>query len=351
MNFEIASVNKPLSIVSAHADGPEFSALDRRLFNVLFYNAYQKIQNDFRQAYEVHEINMADLQNFLEQDRGAIHESLQRLWGVKITIQYQDTENNQSYTTYGHYLSYQVPNDNVGVLSYMFDKFIIRFMNFNQIYAPIELGVSNQLKSTFSHRLYEAMSSQWRKFNPVWQISIEEARTWFEVGDNYQRFDKFKAGVIETAIKEVNLHAPFSVNVEYIKAGLGGKVVALKFTADPEVRGENYRGILKPKHVAFRDGNTRDMFDGLLDTDRVNPPAISRETWDEAVKIVGPDADLEALRLKWFKQAGAHAHSNPDASFRAYLMVFANAEAAAAPVVHEDIDVEMMFNDMMGGKR
>lgn len=350
MNLERAEFGKPLSIVSAVADGPEFTALDRRLFNVLFFNAYPKIKSDFRQSYEVHQINLADLQHFLGHDRRAIHESLQRLWSVKITIQYQDDESGAGYTTYGHYLSYQVPDSNDGVLSYMFDKFIIRFMNFNQIYAPIELAVSNQLRNSFSHRLYEGMSAQYRKFLPVWQMTVEEARAWFEVGNNYERFDKFKAGVIEAAVEEVNKHAPFTVKVEYIKSGRGGKVVAIRFTADPQAPGELYAGRkAKPKQIAARDTDTRDMFDGMLDRDRSQPPNLQKETWKKAAEIMGPQSDLNALRDHWFEANGARSHINPDVTFLAWLKIRANVAETAAPV-HSDIDVEMMFEALMKGE-
>lgn len=307
-------------MVLARADGPDFTLLDRKVFNVLYANAYRRMRAnpDERQR---HTIKLSDLATAVLHpldDIRSLKESLERLWSVKVTIDYTDDANDNRQLRC-HYLSYSMSKMIAGELEYAFDPLLMQFIANQQVYALIELNVSSAMTSIYGSKLYEIMSMVVRMYRDGWKAGIEELRELFELGDKYERFDHFKKNVIDRAIEEVNRAAPFKVEADFIRQGRGGKVEAIEFRATPKRADEFLLEGKGNKNKA--DLYTIDLFDGVPEVDKLVPPEIRSDTVAAAQRLLGPDVDVLKLRDEWFSVYGSKAHNSPDEMFLSWVKV------------------------------
>lgn len=316
---------KTSQVVMAHADGPEFTLLDRKVFNVLYANAYRKIKVSSHDR-NIYTMNMQDLALAVLQphdDLRMIRESLDRLWKVKITINFKDLNGNP-HTLRGHYLSYAMSEVSNGELTYAFDEILMQFISNQRVYSLIELDVSSSMKTFYGSKLYEAISMIVRKRIQRWRITIEDLRVFFELGDRYHRVDHFKREVIDKAINDVNQNAPYIVVAEYKRGGRGGKIEGVVFKARPKQPDELSHGLGDNK--VRSDVHTIDMFDGKTETDRLLAPILRSDTIAEVERIMatedGEPVDVDALRDQWFDIYGARTHGrNPDQLFLSWVRI------------------------------
>jgi len=316
-----ARFSKSMEVILARADGPEFTLLDRKVFNVLYANAYRRLRAN-PQDRSPHRIQLNDLARAVMQHDGdlrSVRQSLERLWSVKIDVDYEDFEGTARKLRC-HYLSYTTTKMEGGELEYCFDELLLQFIAHKKVYSLIEVDVSSAMTSIYGSKLYEAMSLVIRRLDPRWNPTLDEIREYFEVGaTKYDRFDNLKRNVIDKAIEDVNRHAPFTVEAEYLRSGRGGKVTGVTFRASPK-RVDDF--LIPAKTEKTRsDLHTIDMFNGMTTADMLVPPELRSDTLAEATRMMGKDADLEELRDKWFGIYGARVHSNPDEMFLSWLKV------------------------------
>lgn len=334
--------SKTTQVVLARADGPEFNLLDRKVFNVLYANAYRRMRANPHDRTP-HSIKLRDLARAVQQphdDLRKVRESLERLWSVKIAVEF-DTEEGEPHALRCHYLSYTTSKLDGGDLLYCFDDLLLQVIAHQKVYALIELNVSSAMTSVYGSKLYEAMSLVVRMMNPKWDASLEELREYFELGDKYDRFDQLKRKVIDRAIDDVNKHAPFRVTAEYIREGRGGKVTDVVFKALPK-RTDEF-GLVPSSPKAGDDMHTIDMFEGVSRADKLVPPDLRSDTIMEAERLMGPDADIPALREQWFGIYGARVHSSPDEMFLSWIRVQKERLETAGL---EDLDLDALLNDV-----
>ena len=311
---------KTVHVVLARADGPDFSLLDRKVFNVLYANAYRRMRAN-QDERQIHTIQLKDLAAAVlhrVDDIRAIKESLERLWSVKVTIDYSLEEGDQRQLRC-HYLSYNMSKMNDGELSYAFDPILMQFIANEKVYALIELNVSSGMSSLYGSKLYEIMSMSVRMFREAWTTSVEDLRRFFEVGDKYDRFDHFKKNVIDRAIDDVNRSAPFRVDAECIREGRGGRVTAVAFRTSPKTADEFLlEGRVNKKKS---DMYTIDIFEGVPEVDKLVPPDIRSDTITAAERLLGDGVDVLKLRDEWFTIYGAMTHTSPDEKFLAWVRI------------------------------
>src|SRR3546814_10304904 len=121
---------------------------------------------------------------------------------------------------------------------------------------------------------------------------MDDLRQFFGVAGSHERFDNFRKKVIERAITEVNEVAEFEVSVEYVRGGLGGKVIEARFTAASKshARLMDVRALIDPLgrgRTAARDANTVDLLDGRTDSERGGSAGISNAARERAQEMVG----------------------------------------------------------------
>lgn len=337
--------------VMARADGPEFLAIDRKVFNVLLANAYRAIQS---RGSGVHRIKLSELADGLLMGyetaaqmadfNRQIHESLKRLWSVNVEIDFE--EEGKPYSVKCHYLSYSYSKVEGSDIVYAFDDLMLACLYQPSVYALIELNVSSRLKSGYAGKLYETMKLYHRRFDNTWEAGVEALRSHLELGDKYPRFEQLREHVIERAVAEVNDHAEFSLTVKYHRSGRGGKVDRVSFTTVPKQTADiKLIGASKPATPTGRDRDTVDMFDGITEADRSAPPPLSSSTVAEAARMLGvTNDDVLYERDKWFEEFGVKTHRRPDESFLAWLHM---RESKATNPELKDVDTDALFNRLL----
>lgn len=342
-------------VVGAHADGPEFLAIDRKVFNVLLANAYNALRN--QSGAGIHRIKLVDLADKLlvgyetasqvREFTAQVRQAMDRLATVNITVHFtEEIEGGtpREATARCHFLSYISSKVDGADVVYAFDEILLVFLHDQRVYSLIELARSAKLKSGYAGRLYEIMLMYYRRHDKKWEISLEELRQVMEVGEKYPRFDHFKEYVIDKAIEEINAHAEFALNVKYERRGRGGKIDRITFTArpnDPRLIALEASG----RAAAGRDRNTLDLFDGKSDSDKDMPPELASNTIAEAQRILG-GSTIEAVyveRDRWFDLYGAQTYRRPDEMFLAWLQMRKD-DSGQIP----DVDVDALYGQLLG---
>jgi plasmid replication initiation protein len=91
-------------------------------------------------------------------------------------------------------------------------------------FTKYKLANVAKFKSTYSYRLYEFLS---RWGHGEYTVSIAWLKERLELTDKYQRMDRFKADVIDVAVKEISATSDIKVTYEQIKKGRN--IVAFRF--------------------------------------------------------------------------------------------------------------------------
>ena len=118
--------------------------------------------------------------------------------------------------------------DRKGLIYIRFNHDILPYLtNLKDNFTSYNLKHVAKFKSTYGVRVYELIK-QWCNTKNSIDITIEELKEIFQLGDKYQRTDILKRGVIEPALKDINTHSDLKVSYQNIKTGR--KVTGFKFT-------------------------------------------------------------------------------------------------------------------------
>lgn len=291
---------------------------DRTLFNYLLARAYNEMAEGI-----THEIAVKDVLEYLKIDRTTkLLESLTRLGHATINIKYM--ENDEDREIIAHYLSVNFSKAENGVLKYAFDPILVQFQMDPKVYSLINIDRIRDLKQLPSITLYEIMQLHYHKMNPEWTINVDSLRSLFGITE-HPRFDNFKKNVIEKAITEVNAIASFDIEVDYIKGGKGGSIIAVKFTAVSKThkRFLETRDIksLKNKRSIVTDKNTIDLLDGMSFEERGGPAEIQQSTIDSLMEKYKDNLNINVqdLLIEWRKKFKGTILKNPDETFNDWI--------------------------------
>jgi hypothetical protein len=336
--------DKSVHIIVAKSDR-NLTALDRKVFNNLMANAYSSLQKR-----QIHKIRIADISAMLLGDGGSdetVRNSLDRLFEQNISIEYVDEEGIH-HTQRCHYLSWKLSDMSTPQLTYAFDPMLLQFLVDPKIYATVKVDISRRLKSVQSIKLYELTQMIRFQFNASKEMTLEEVRQYLEVGDKYEeRFNHLKSRVIEPAVQEVSSIADFTVGVEYIKSGRGGKIDGIVFRVIPKISGTNPDSAPTGRKSGKLDDKQIELFSGSTAAERSMPPEVSEQTLRTAQSILGPDGDIQAMLSEWFSEVGERTHLKPDESFLSYVHI--KAASNTDEFLEQDVDVEALFDQMMKG--
>lgn len=316
-------INKAAQIILARERG-ELELIDRKTFNYLFNRVYGQLRNG---EGAIHRVPVADILQFLgHSSTDRLHESLARLGSVEIVIDYVD-DDDVPHSSKARYLSYDIARSHDGWVAFSFDNMLMRFLHNPKVFATLQLNAIRSFKSTYGARLYEIMALQQHKRFPHWEPTLETFRDVMAVGETYGRYDNLRRRVIDTAVDEVNSIAPFSVDVEDVRSGQGGRVIALRFTAAPKGP-RTLKGLSEAASAAFvsrgggrrgpRDPHTIDMLDHRTDAER-DPLELRPETFHEAADTSGREDGVAALVEEWRERMRGRRVRDPDRAFLNWL--------------------------------
>jgi hypothetical protein len=314
------SIKKAAQVILARETG-ELELADRKTFNFLLSRVYGQLRLG---ESAIHRVPVSEILDFLgHSSNDRLHESLSRLGSVEILIDYID--DGVAHSSKAHYLSYDISKSKDGWVHFSFDAMLLRFLHNPKVFATLESSAVRRFKSTYGQRLYEIMALQLHKRVPVWDPSVDVFREVMAIGDSYTRFDNLRRRVIDPAVDEVNEIAPFSVDVEDVRSGQGGRVVALRFTVAPKgprtLKGLSDAASASPNAQSrrrARDPNTRDLLDKRSDAER-DPLDLRPETIQQAAETADLPDGINGFIDEWRQRMRGRRVRDPDRAFLHWL--------------------------------
>lgn len=310
---------------------------DTKVWHYLLHRVYGEIGKT-----KFHRIPVAELMAFLGHSSPArLHESLQRLNDAEIRLEWTD-EDDVPHSLRAHYISYDIAHSMDGNVTFAFDPFAIELLSNPTVFAQLSLSHMDAFGSIYATKLYEIMALRERREHRIWEPSVEEFRAQMAVESNYRRFDNLNQRVVIPALDEVNEVAPFGVILNYIRGGLGGKVVALRFETVPRDRRTLMDAASVPARRRGRNPDVPDLFDGRTDSER--RVTVSAEALERAAEMVGSHFDPDEEVARWRLEMEGRRIRSPDRSFLNWLdLRLARGRADAGP------DLDAVEQDALAG--
>jgi hypothetical protein len=326
-------IRKAAEVIMARQLG-ELELIDRKTFTYLLSRT---MPNLHRGEDAVHKVPVSDVLGFLghgSTDR--LYESLKRLGSVNIEIDYVD-EAGHKHSAGARYLSYDLTRHPDGWVEFAYDPILLRFLHKPKVYAIMSSRTVQLFRSDYAAQLYEIMSLHTQRRYPCWEPSLEEFREALRVGDGYGRFDNLRRRVIDVAVEEVNKLAPFNVDVEDVRAGKGGRVIGLRFTA-VQKGPRTLAGLSEAAPAQMprarrgrlgRDPNTRDLIDGKADAER-DPLEVGEDALLAAVEM-NDGQPIDAHLDHWRERMRGRRMRDPGRTFLHWLEIRLAKEREEAP--------------------
>jgi hypothetical protein len=316
---QAGALKKAAQIIMARDHG-DIELVDRKVFNFLLYRVFQELRPD---EAVVHSVPVSDVLNFLgHSSTDRLNECLSRLSSMEMVIDYVDEAGipNSART---HYLSYNMERTADGWIRFAFDPILLRFLHKPKVFALLAPNYLAPWRSDYAAKLFEVLSLYVNRHHKVWEPSVEKFRETMNVGDGYQRFDNLKKRIIETAVEEVNAIAPFNVAVDYVRGGVGGKVVSVRFTVLPKGP-KTLLDLSAARATGRRDGrrdpNTPDLIDGLTDEER-RARGVSPEAMERALSLLPGGEALDGYLDAWRTSVAGRNVRDADRSFLNWLEI------------------------------
>lgn len=216
-------------------------------------------------------------------------------------------------------ISYDIAHSIDGVITFAFDAFAIELLSNPTVFAQLSLSHLQSFRSIYATKLYEVMAIRERRDNRVWEPSIDEFKEMMGITEGYDRFDNLNRRVVIPAHHEVNEIAPFGVQLDYVRGGVGGRVIGMRFETVPRDRRTLLDAALPhpvPSLVWERPRDP-DLFDGVTDAERAY--AVSAAALARAAEMMGPTGDPEEEVQRWRNELVGRRIRSPDRSFLNWL--------------------------------
>lgn len=222
-------VRKHVAIIHAHS---MMSALQRKIFNVLLYEAHHatnKHENNDSVSIEC-SMPLSALSKevkFKSNNIQYLKESIDELASLKIewNLLKDRVPTNISFLNM-RVLQGSPTFYKDGLFNFSFHKVMLSLLNTPSVYGTIDLEIQSQFESKYGHALYEN-ASRLVNLQKEKIIELDVFRKIFCVQENkYETMRELRRNVITKSTEEVNDLANFTVNIEDIKSN--NKIIAFK---------------------------------------------------------------------------------------------------------------------------
>jgi plasmid replication initiation protein len=233
--FSEKCLRKHVSIIHAYS---MMSALQRKIVNVLLYEAAEKNKNDDSSSVSIEcSLSLSKVARearFNSKNTQYLKEAIDGLASLKIewNLLKDRAPTDVSFLNlrvlHGSPTFYQE-----GVFKFSFHKLMLELVENPAIYGTIDLDLQSRFESKYSHSLYEN-SSRFVNLQKEKTIHVDIFRKMLGVdGDKYKSMREFSRNVLKPAIEEVNDRADFLVNIENIKQGKS--IVGFNFSVNEKI--------------------------------------------------------------------------------------------------------------------
>lgn len=222
-------VRKHVAIIHAYS---MMSALQRKIFNVLLYEAYHAVdkKEDRDSVFIECRMPLSALSkeiHFKSNNIQYLKESIDEMASLKIewNLLKDRVPTNISFLNL-RVLQGSPTFYKDGVFNFSFHKIILELLNSPSIYGTIDLNVQSKFDSKYGHALYEN-ASRLVNLQKEKIIELDLFKKICCVQENkYESMRELRRNVITKAVEEVNDLAGFTVKIEDIKEN--NKIVAFK---------------------------------------------------------------------------------------------------------------------------
>lgn len=191
----------------------KLSLLERKLSNVLLFNAYDSLLE--KRQHQIDIKTMALLMGFDSNNTQVLKDALKTLLNSVIEWNYLNKNNKEVWGASSMLASGEIEN---GVCTYEYSQALAEKLYNPEIYARINLSVQRNISSSYGLALYEICVRYLGVKSTGW-IDIDDFRALLGAHDieSYKAFKCFNDAVIKPAVKEINKATNIYIEVELKK--------------------------------------------------------------------------------------------------------------------------------------
>lgn len=316
---DLSSIVKPEELVDVVEMTP-LTLQDRRIYNLLIGNAWNKILNT-----SAHVIERKELTSYVNSNNQDIASSLRRLMSAIVQVKIRHNRNGEASIRQIALLgTNEIERD--GEIKYSFPAELVKIIENTQVFARLHTKVMFELSSKYSLALYEFLQKRGNlQYKNSEKLTVDEVRGLLGVSKNsLKSFGHFNDRALKPACMEVSMLSDFDINAEPIRTGR--KVTHVEFTwgrkADIGAKVSAVEEIDRGK-MGRKARMTRSV-DRLDTTPQLAfPKHISESAFEKAKQIAinaGTGWDIYAIREQFFdfvEQKGAP--ENYDGAFIGFV--------------------------------
>jgi nucleoside diphosphate kinase len=319
------SIVKPGELVDIVEMTP-LTLTDRRIYNLLLANAWNKIAEPVQ-----HAIAKRELQNTLHKGTDRLEDSIRRL--MSAIVQLRVLEGKQWVTKRVQLLGGNVvPDADDGFIRYDFQPLMREIIVESKVFARLRKQIMFALSSKYSLALYEMIQKRGNMARTFEEMTIDEFRSFLGVpAGKLKTWINFKNFAIAPAVREVSDLSDFKVTVEPVK-GKGKQFTGVRLgwerKALPELheveRELNFSKVGRKARLA----GTVEVVDFGAGAAAAAPALPSRlvlkaDTFDKVRKLCR-GYDIYMIENEWRQWAADKAApGNADAAFIAFAKAYA----------------------------
>lgn len=223
-----------------HMEG-SLSLLERKLYNVLLLNAFDRLEQD--QIHALPTWVLCDLIGFNSHDIKHLQESLKTLMSTVFELNLLRDGKREwkasSLLAYAEIVG--------GVCKYAYSPLMAQWLKNPEVYTQVNFSVLNQFSSAYTAALYENCL-RFRAVGKTRDLEVDLLRMLMGAHKDasYQEFKEFKRRVLDVAVSEINRCSDIYVEPIYTKTGR--KITSVSFVVKKNPQ----------RHIAVVDTQCRD---------------------------------------------------------------------------------------------
>jgi plasmid replication initiation protein len=221
---QLQSVKKNVGTIHIEA---KLSLLERKLFNVLLFNAYENLPH--QESYSIPVKVLCDLIGYDSKDVPYLKETVRKLRSVEVTWDILKDTPHEEWGVSGLISEGKIKN---GIVTYSYSPTMRERLYNPDIFARINLSVMRTISSGYTLAIYENCL----RFLGTGSTGFKDFDLWrrmFGVSNEatYKEFKYFNKFILKPAIKEINAFTNIIIAPEFKKEKR--EVKAIKFSVKP----------------------------------------------------------------------------------------------------------------------
>lgn len=313
---------KPAELIEIREVSESLTLADRRIFNMLLANAWDKIQEPIFHTIRLRELRGTD------KDNARPRESLKRL--MQVVIAFDVVEDGIKREVLTHLLGdCKLDYNQYGLAYYSFSDSMRNMLAKSSVFARLRRDLIYQFRSKYALTLYEMLQKRINLHKTSEDFTIEEIRQKLGVEKTlYPAYRSLNQKIFITSVIEVNGLSDIACEIEPIKEGR--KVIGVRLSWRKKDTDEAVKSILEQeRHSAGRTerlkGQVVDMFptQASVEPKRIGKRLRALDTREcEQLKKTFFGYDIYALYNEfqdWIEQTEKEIPDNPPAAFTNWL--------------------------------